>query len=153
MFTKTFSSFFEGIQELRRCVSPVNLSVGNALQNVPVPDVMVSLSDALKLGESYVMFALMHQAYGTPKKENLKYVFAKATMKGFTYRTKSGFIFGWRKYGKTQLYRFFIILGPSTKFAWSEDAKKLLEESDWHKLQKKQEIGSNEIGGAVNLSV
>lgn len=153
MFVKTFPSFLDGMKEVRQCVFPLNQSVASALEKVPQPDVMIRVSDALELLESYVMFALMHQAYGTPNQEYLKYVFAKASMKGFTYRTKSGFIFGWRKYGKTQIYRFFVVLGPSTKFSWTEAETKQLEEAGWHKLKRKQEIASNQIADVISLSV
>ncbi len=141
MYVKTFEGFFDGMKEIRS-ITPIGQSVSQALERVPVPDVMVRVADLLELSEAYVMFALLHQAYSTGKDFNLRHVFAKANSKGFTYRTKSGFIFGWRRMGKTQIYKFFVILGPTSKYKWIEVAEHNLLNLGWHRMVERKYVKS-----------
>lgn len=133
---KVFPNFLSGLSEVRTHVPPFQQSITRALDKLPMPDVMVTVGEALKLQESLVMFALINQAANTPNLFWMRPVMAIAHSSGFNYRSRSGFIFGWRRerVKDTTQYKFFVRIGPASRYTWVPAVMEKLIELGWEDL-------------------
>lgn len=139
-FVKNFNAFGEGLAEVMKTVKPVGDSITRAVENMPLAKLMIPLGDLIKFQEAIVIYALVSQASVAPDGSRFSLVYCRATSDGFSCRTTHGTVYGWRKMGKTGMYKFFVIVrsgkpGSQTE-KFSEPTVAELLALGWRELTK-----------------
>lgn len=143
-FWKSFSTFEEGLSELKNSCMAIAASLERAHNQVKLSDEYRSLLIPMGLAfsvsyEMVVKFLLLHQASQAPF--GCQKIYARANCRGFVYRTNSGFFFGWRKTKKS--YRFVVTLGHPERHSWIRETEERLKTLGWQSSKRNPQPSLN----------